>query len=143
MRSHLYLWLRAVGIADGRGILAALVLEASGVWLGTRFLSSYEAGIHQIYRQKLLEAKVEDTVHSTVFDLGWKNAPHRTLTNSTIQMWKAAGLPQSGDRPKEGEILGYTATGEPVIRYSDTITRGETSESFTPNSSSGSDRLYL
>ena len=113
----------AGGIADGRGILAALALGASGVWLETRFLSSYEAAIHQIYRQKLLEAKVEDTVYSTVFDLGWKNAPHRTLTNSTIQMWKAAGQPQSGDRPKEGEILGYTATGEPIIRYSDTIPR--------------------
>lgn len=111
----------AGGIADGRGILAALALGASGVWLGTRFLASHEAKIHQIYRENLLAAKVEDTVYSTLFDLGWQNAPHRTLNNSTVKLWSAAGSPPSGDRPGENEIIGHTSQGEAILRYSDTI----------------------
>lgn len=89
--------------------------------MGTRFLASYEAGIHQTYTEKLLAAKVEDTVYSTLFDLGWQNAPHRTITNSTTKMWQNAGSPKSGKRPREGEIVGSTATGESISLYSDTI----------------------
>ena len=110
----------AGGIADGRGIVAALALGASGVWLGTRFLASHEAHIHQIYKDKLLAAKVEDTVYSQTFDIGWKDAPHRTMVNSTTQMWQKASHPKQ-DRPNENEIVGYTAVGEPILRYSDTI----------------------
>jgi NAD(P)H-dependent flavin oxidoreductase YrpB (nitropropane dioxygenase family) len=36
----------AGGIADGRGLAAALALGAAGVWIGTRFLASDEAAIH-------------------------------------------------------------------------------------------------
>ncbi|MDJ0632754.1 MAG: nitronate monooxygenase [Xenococcaceae cyanobacterium MO_188.B29] len=111
----------AGGIADGRGILAALALGASGVWLGTRFLASQEAKVHKIYQEKVITAKVEDTVHSTLFNIGWENAPHRTLRNSTVEIWEAAGCPQQGNRPKEGEILGYTSRGDAILRYSDTI----------------------
>ena len=111
----------AGGIADGRGIVAALALGASGVWLGTRFLASHEANIHQTYREKLLAAKVEDTIHSQLFNLGWEDAPHRTLRNSTVKMWETAGCPDKGNRPKEGETIGNTSTGEAIIRYSDTI----------------------
>lgn len=111
----------AGGIADGRGMVAALALGASGVWLGTRFLASHEANIHQMYRKKLLAAKVEDTVHSTLFDIGWENAPHRTLKNSTVKMWEMTGYPKNGTRPSEGEVVAYTATGEAIPRYSDTI----------------------
>ena len=111
----------AGGIADGRGILAALALGASGVWLGTRFLASQEAKIHKTYQEKVLTAQVEDTLYSTLFNIGWENAPHRTLRNSTVEMWEAAGCPQKGNRPKEGEILGYTNRGDAILRYSDTI----------------------
>lgn len=111
----------AGGIADGRGIVAALALGASGVWLGTRFLASYEARVHQIYQEKIIAAQVEDTIHSTLFDIGWENAPHRTLRNSTVEMWEKAGCPAKGQRPNEGETVGYTNTGKAIERYSDTI----------------------
>ena len=39
----------AGGIADGRGLAAALTLGASGVWIGTRFLASEEVAIHPEY----------------------------------------------------------------------------------------------
>ena len=46
----------AGGIADGRGMAAALMLGASGVWIGTRLLASHEATIHDTYRARLLAA---------------------------------------------------------------------------------------
>src|SRR3954470_25057115 len=52
----------AGGIADGRGLAAALALGASGVWIGTRFLASNEVPIHPHYRERVLLATEDDTV---------------------------------------------------------------------------------
>ncbi len=107
----------AGGIVDGRGLAAVLALGAAGAWIGTRFLASHEAAIHPRYRELLLAARETDTVHSSLFDVGWPDAPHRTLRNSTFDAWEAAGRPPSGERPGEGEAVAFTATGAPLIRY--------------------------
>ncbi len=52
----------AGGIADGRGFAAAMMLGASGVQMGTRFLVAKECTIHQNYKNKILRAKDIDTV---------------------------------------------------------------------------------
>jgi len=52
----------AGGIADGRGILAALTLGAEGVQIGTRFAATVESSAHQNYKQKVVEAKDDGTV---------------------------------------------------------------------------------
>jgi len=52
----------AGGIADGRGILAALSLGASGVQIGTRFAATVESSAHENYKRKIVEAKDTDTV---------------------------------------------------------------------------------
>jgi enoyl-[acyl-carrier protein] reductase II len=52
----------AGGIFDGRGLAAALALEAAGVNVGTRFLASREATISDAYKQAILGAKSEDVV---------------------------------------------------------------------------------
>ena len=46
----------AGGIADGRGVAAAMMLGACGVQMGTRFLSAAECGIHPVYKEKILKA---------------------------------------------------------------------------------------
>ncbi len=46
----------AGGIADGRGMAAALMLGACGVQMGTRFLAAYECSIHPAYKEKILKA---------------------------------------------------------------------------------------
>jgi enoyl-[acyl-carrier protein] reductase II len=51
----------AGGIADGRGILAALALGAEGVQLGTRFAATVESSAHENYKRKIVEAKDNDT----------------------------------------------------------------------------------
>lgn len=52
----------AGGIGDGRGLAAALMLGASGIQLGTRFLVAEECSIHPNYKQKVLKAKDIDTI---------------------------------------------------------------------------------
>ncbi|MFI5236487.1 MAG: NAD(P)H-dependent flavin oxidoreductase [Ignavibacteriales bacterium] len=54
--------LAAGGIADGRGILAALSLGAEGVQIGTRFAASIESSAHPNYKQKVVQANDEATV---------------------------------------------------------------------------------
>lgn len=52
----------AGGIADGRGMAAAYMLGASGVQMGTRFLTAYECNVHQNYKERVLRAKDIDTI---------------------------------------------------------------------------------
>jgi nitronate monooxygenase len=107
----------AGGIADGRGLAAALALGASGIWMGTRFLASAEATTHPVHLEQILQASETDTIYGGLFDIGWPEAPHRALRNSTIIQWEAAGRPPSGQRPGEGDVLGHTAEGRPIVRY--------------------------
>lgn len=46
----------AGGIADGRGVAASFMLGATGVQMGTRFLSANECTIHPVYKEKILKA---------------------------------------------------------------------------------------
>jgi enoyl-[acyl-carrier protein] reductase II len=52
----------AGGIADGKGIHAALSLGAEGVQIGTRFAATVESSAHENYKRKIVEAKDNDTV---------------------------------------------------------------------------------
>ena len=108
----------AGGISDGRGLAAVLSLGAAGAWVGTRFVASDEAGLHPLYKQLVCEASETDTVHSSLFDVGWPEAPHRTLRNSTVRLWEQGGRSASGARPGEREPVAATRDGTPVLRYS-------------------------
>lgn len=108
----------AGGIADGRGLAAVLALGAGAAWVGTRFVMSEENRMHPDHRARLLAAKETDTFYSSLFDIGWPDAPHRSLINDTVEAWIAAGQPPPGERPNEGEVIGHGASGEPVVRYS-------------------------
>jgi NAD(P)H-dependent flavin oxidoreductase YrpB (nitropropane dioxygenase family) len=108
----------AGGIADGRGLAAALALGASGAWIGTRFLASKEVAIHPHYRERLLGATEDDTVYlDELFDIGWPKAPHRVLRNSTVAAWEAAGRPATGKRPGEGEVVATSKSRGQIVRY--------------------------
>lgn len=120
----------AGGIADGRGLAAALALGASGAWIGTRFLASSEVAIHPHYRERLLRATENDTVYlEDLFDIGWPKAPHRVLRNSTVATWEAAGRPATGQRPGEGEVVATSLSRGPIVRY----------RSYTPAPDAGGD----
>jgi NAD(P)H-dependent flavin oxidoreductase YrpB (nitropropane dioxygenase family) len=109
----------AGGIADGRGLAAALALGADAAWLGTRFLLAEEAGTDPEYQRLVMAAAETGTSHGIVFDIGWPEAPHRALRNSTVRTWEAAGRPSPGRRPGEGDVLGRWTNGGDIPRYSD------------------------
>jgi nitronate monooxygenase len=104
--------LAAGGIADGRGVAAALALGADGVVMGTRFLASEEANAHPLYKQKLLNAAEKDTVRTTLFGVEWPNAPHRTLRTPFVNHWlsKEAEEPMGPDDVLIGQttVAGQT-----------------------------------
>ena len=110
----------AGGIANGKGILAALSLGAAGVSMGTRFLLSKEANVDPLYQELVSNASENDTLYvDCLFNIGWDNAPHRIIKNSTVNNWINAGKPAVGNRPDENEIIAYKPNGETIIRYSD------------------------
>ena len=109
------------GIADGRGIAAALALGAQGAMLGTRFLAAAEAATHEVYRQRLVRATGADAVYTRCFDGGWPDAPHRVLDNATLRRWEAAGRPAAPHRPGEGDVVAVDAEGREHYRYEDLV----------------------
>ena len=113
----------AGGIADGRGIAAALTLGADGAWLGTRFVATDEARVHETYLRRLRESNETDTEYTCLFDKGWPGMPHRVLRNKMLERWESAGRPPPGDRPGEDDIVARTddGDGEPIERYAEAL----------------------
>jgi len=109
----------AGGIGDARGVAAVLALGAQAAWLGTRFLLADEMPIHDEYRRDLIAATETDAEwYPDLYDVGWPDAPHRALHNSTAEMWVAAGRPPLDRRPGAGDVVAHFASGDPILRYS-------------------------
>jgi nitronate monooxygenase len=82
----------AGGIADGRGMAAALLLGAQGVLMGTRFYASQEAIGHPEAKRRIVAAEAGQTVRSIVFDLSrrirWPGQyTGRLLRNRHAETW--------------------------------------------------------
>jgi nitronate monooxygenase len=75
----------AGGIADGRGIAAALMLGASGVQVGTAFLGCEEAGVPRAHRAALAAASAEDTAVTRAFS----GRPARGIRNRYMDAMSA------------------------------------------------------
>lgn len=94
--------LAAGGIADGRGLAAALMLGADGVMLGTRFWASAEALGSEAAKARLVSTKGDETVRSKVFDVlrdvDWpQNYTGRIVQNDVLRRWHGdlGGLSQN------------------------------------------------
>jgi len=83
--------LAAGGIADGRGLAAALMLGAQGALIGTRFLATPEAGGRGHSKDVILNALGSQTVASKFFDdvlgLRWPGALLRSVRNPLLDRW--------------------------------------------------------
>lgn len=81
----------AGGIADGRGLAAALALGAEGVLLGTRFLATTEAPLHANMKQAIIDSDGHDTVLTEIPDIAtgrvWPGAMSRVKRNKFIDRW--------------------------------------------------------
>jgi NAD(P)H-dependent flavin oxidoreductase YrpB (nitropropane dioxygenase family) len=87
--------LAAGGVADGRGLAAALALGADGVLLGTRFLATDEAPIAKGFKQAIVESDGHDTLVTDIPDVAngqvWPGAYVRVRRNRFIEEWLARG----------------------------------------------------
>ena len=79
----------AGGIADGRGLVAALALGAQGVLLGTRFVATRESKAPEIYKKRLLESDSGATKLTDVVTGLWA----RALDNTFIREYTASRAP--------------------------------------------------
>jgi NAD(P)H-dependent flavin oxidoreductase YrpB (nitropropane dioxygenase family) len=81
----------AGGIADGRGLAAALALGAEGVLLGTRFLATHESPLHINFKQAIVDSDGHDTLLTEIPDLAsqrvWPGAMSRAKRNKFIERW--------------------------------------------------------
>ncbi len=80
--------LAAGGIADGRGLAAALMLGAQGAWIGSAFLATPEANIHDFQKQAILDG----TAESSTLSRGWTGKPARVLRGKWTEAWKSSSM---------------------------------------------------
>jgi nitronate monooxygenase len=107
--------LAAGGIADGRGVAAALALGAAGALIGTRFQASLEALVPAELSRRLVDARGQDTERNRVLDIArgaaWPDRyPARTLRNAVLDTW----------RDREGELRGDAVAQQ---TYREAVTR--------------------
>jgi enoyl-[acyl-carrier protein] reductase II len=100
------LLLAAGGIADGRGLAAALALGADGAWIGSRLVASTEAYAHPDYKKRLVEAAGADTIMTALFGPEEPSFnPMRVLRNRLTDSWSGREAEiATADRP----IVGRT-----------------------------------
>jgi NAD(P)H-dependent flavin oxidoreductase YrpB (nitropropane dioxygenase family) len=93
------------GIADGRGLAAALMLGADGAWIGTRLVATDESGAHEGYKARLVAAAATETVRTDLFGPETPQFnPMRVLRNRVVEQW--AGRPVDGaERPMIGHAM--------------------------------------
>ena len=121
--------LAAGGVADGRGLAAALALGAEGVLLGTRFLATDESPIAKGFKQAILESDGHDTLVTDIPDVAngqvWPGAYVRVRRNRFIEEWigrdnelrrrrvevsaQVREAAQAGDPDRGAVMIGQTA----------------------------------
>ncbi|MCA9877460.1 MAG: nitronate monooxygenase [Thermomicrobiales bacterium] len=111
----------AGGIADGRGLAAALLLGAQGVWMGTRFLATPEWG-GQVWKQHaVLAATADDTLQTSVYDrLLERPFPEgindRVVRNAFNAQWQAKlAEVHPGNQPLLEQLLRARERGDTSI----------------------------
>jgi NAD(P)H-dependent flavin oxidoreductase YrpB (nitropropane dioxygenase family) len=107
--------LAAGGISDGRGVAAALALGADAVWVGTRMVATVEAAVNDEHKRRIVAAKGEDTVFSSIFGPEWPHFnPMRLQKNRVVAEYNhrlaeipadRSGLPVVGKTVLYGQAM--------------------------------------
>jgi len=109
--------LAAGGIADGRGLAAALALGGAGALLGTRFHASREALVPPEVTKALLDGRGEDTERSHVLDIArgaaWpERYTGRALRNEFLDRWRGREEELRNDTAAQEEYRAAVARGD-------------------------------
>ncbi|KAF2659282.1 2-nitropropane dioxygenase [Lophiostoma macrostomum CBS 122681] len=94
----------AGGINDGRSVASALMLGASGVWVGTRFIASVESKAPEHFKKQVIAADYDSWIKSTV----WSGRPLRALSNPYLEDW---------ERNRQTEIKELSGKGVVPLEY--------------------------
>lgn len=95
----------AGGISDGRGLAAALSYGAAGVWVGTRFVASEEAGAPKVHKELVLSAGYDDIARTLIYS----GRPMHVRKTPYVASWdnrqqEIAELTYQGKVPHEVEL---------------------------------------
>jgi len=116
--------LAAGGIADGRGVAAALALGAAGALIGTRFQATIEALVDPSVSKSIIEGRGQDTERNSVLDLvrgaSWPTEKYtaRTLGHPYLDRWRGREAELAAD-PKarqdyQDDVARGTIPAQPV-----------------------------
>lgn len=94
----------AGGIADGRGLAASLMLGASAVWVGTRFVTAKESGASKVAKQAIIDGGFDATIKSTI----WTGRPLRAIKTPYIENW---------EKNRQDEIQSLQSKGILVLEH--------------------------
>ncbi|MFF1925952.1 NAD(P)H-dependent flavin oxidoreductase [Streptomyces sp. NPDC058221] len=109
--------LAAGGIADGRGVAAALALGAAGALIGTRFQATAEALVHPSVSTAIVEGHGQDTERSRVLDIA-RGSPWparytaRTLGHRYLDRWRGREAELAADPRAQREYRDDVARGD-------------------------------
>jgi NAD(P)H-dependent flavin oxidoreductase YrpB (nitropropane dioxygenase family) len=109
--------LAAGGIADGRGLAAALAAGADGVLMGTRFLATTEAPIPDTWKRLIVDSDESTTLRTSAFDravaMPWPGAEVRAIRNAFLTEWAARPEEAAAHAGELGPaLLGALAAGD-------------------------------
>ncbi|KAF9472776.1 NPD-domain-containing protein [Pholiota conissans] len=99
----------AGGIADGRGLAAALSYGASGVWVGTRFVASVEAGAPKKHKELVVSAGYDDVIRTLIYS----GRPMSVRKTPYVEEWEVKRsreiqeLVSQGKVPHEEELAAH------------------------------------
>ena len=142
----------AGGVADGRGLAAALALGAVGVWMGTRFIATHEAYGHDNYKKKIVAIDEE----GTVVHRGATGKPCRAIRNDFTREWEKrtaeilpfplqaqrVGFPAAIRAREEGDIEnGHAACGQSAGLISEIVPARELIEQMIAEAAATLHRL--
>jgi nitronate monooxygenase len=109
----------AGGIATGRGMAAALVAGAAGVWIGTPLLSCSEGLNSPALRERVRAASGDETVHTRAFDVAegfaWPERwPGRALVNDFSRTWHGREDELREDAAARQSVIDGRRSGDPA-----------------------------
>jgi NAD(P)H-dependent flavin oxidoreductase YrpB (nitropropane dioxygenase family) len=90
----------AGGLYNGQSLAAALTLGATGVWIGTRFVLSKEAGAPRAHKEAVRTSGFDDNIRTIIFT----GRPLRVRTNPYIQNWEDNRQQEIKELTSKGKI---------------------------------------
>ncbi len=110
----------AGGHVRGQITTLALIPEMRDALVDMPLIAAGGIADGPIYKERIVRAHAGDTIHTTLFDVGWPDAPHRVLRTGIVDEWERAGRPESGNRPGEGAAIVSVRRADvevPLINY--------------------------